>query len=89
MKLLDIFKFRRQTSASVAKERLQIIIAHERAHQKQGKVNLQELQMKLIQVIAEYLQIPEGAVRVELERDADRAVLELNVTLPDTVPETV
>lgn len=89
MSLLDLFKFRRQSSASVAKERLQIIVAHERTKRHEGQVNLGELQKKLIEVIAEYLHIPSTDVKVELERDADRSVLELNVTLPDAVPATV
>ena len=88
MSLLNLFRFRHQSSASIAKERLQIIVAHERVARRQGIVNLQELQQKLIHVIAEYLNVSESEVKVQLERNADRSVLELNVTLPDTVPQT-
>lgn len=87
MKLIDYLKLKlnRQNTAQIAKERLQIIVAHERMQRKTGVVNLQELQLKLIEVIAEYLHIDKTQVNVELQRDANRSVLELNVTLPDQV----
>jgi cell division topological specificity factor len=70
-------------TANLAKERLQIIVAHERIQRRAGTVNLQELQLKLIEIIAEYLHIDRDQVNVELQRDENRSVLELNVTLPD------
>ncbi len=88
MSILNYFKFSRNTSsAQTAKERLQIIVAHERIQRKSknGVINLDELQQKLIGVISEYLQIDQNQVMVELQRDANRSVLELNVTLPDRV----
>ena len=89
MSLLDIFRFtRKKNTASIAKERLQIIVAHERNQRKPNLVNLQELQLKLIDVIAEYLNIQRDDVIVELERDENRSVLELNVILPDRIEET-
>jgi cell division topological specificity factor len=85
MKLIDYFKLRlnRPSTAQIAKERLQIIVAHERIQRKNGVVNLQELQQKLIEVISEYLHIEKNQVSVELQRDENRSVLELNVTLPE------
>lgn len=87
MKIINYLKsrFNRNTTAQIAKERLQIIVAHERMQRKNGVVNFQDLQLKLIDVIAEYLHIDKDQVNVELQRDANRSVLELNVTLPDQV----
>lgn len=77
-------KLNRSTdTAQIAKERLQIIVAHERIQRKTGVINLQELQRKLIEVVAEYLRINKDQVNVELQRDETRSVLEMNVTLPD------
>jgi cell division topological specificity factor len=90
MSLLDLFKRNKKSSASIAKERLQIIVAHE-SNRRQGvrggagAVDLQELKRKLIDLIADHLKIPANEVRVELEHDQDRSILELNVTLPDRV----
>ena len=80
--------FNTKSSASVAKERLQIIVAHERSHRPHGRrnIDLQELQLKLIDVIADYLHVQKEDVAVQLvEKGQDRSVLELNVTLPDGV----
>jgi cell division topological specificity factor len=87
MTILEFIKQRlnRNNTAQIAKERLQIIVAHERIQRKSGVVNLQELQQKLIEVIADYLRIDKQQVNVELQRDENRSVLELNVTLPDQV----
>ena len=85
MSILDYFRSNKKTSANIAKERLQIIVAHERQQRNgRNKINMQELQQKLIDVITEYLHIEPDKVKVELERDEERSVLELNVTLPDS-----
>lgn len=90
MSLLDYFKSKRKTSADLARDRLSIIVSHERSNQRKthDNFNLQELQQKLIDVIKEHLHLNEDKFSVELERDADRSILELNVTLPDTVEES-
>lgn len=84
MSLLDLFRTNKKNSANVAKERLQIIVAHQRStlgtHRDR---NIQALKQKLTAVITEFLNIDESKITVELERDNDRSVLELNVTLPD------
>lgn len=87
LKLLDYFRANKRNTASIAKERLQIIVAHQRVARTTGtdQIDLKELQLKLIDVIAEYLHIDEDQVKVELARDSERSVLELNVTLPETV----
>lgn len=91
MKLVSLLrsKLSRRNTAQIAKERLQIIVAHERLQRNNGVVNFQDLQQKLINVIAEYLNIDKDQVNVELQRDANRSVLELNVTLPDRVEKAV
>lgn len=86
MSLLDLFRSRRQSSANIAKERLQIIVSHERTRKLRGNtINLQELKQKLVSVISQYLHIDEQEFSVQLEHDADHSVLEMNVTLPDSV----
>jgi cell division topological specificity factor len=87
MSILKNLLLKRKNTAQIAKERLQIIVQHERIRRQAGVVNLQELQQKLIDVIASYLNIgqEEVQVTVELEKDEHRSILELNVTLPDQV----
>lgn len=83
MSFLDYFRSRKNTgSASVAKERLQIIVAHERGKREQPDY-LPELQQELLAVIRKYVQIEDDMVQVEVDRNEDCSVLELNVTLPE------
>lgn len=73
---------KRTSTASVAKERLQIIISHERT-QRSTPDYLPKLQEEILAVIAKYVPINREQVTVNLERMGDSAVLELNVTMPD------
>ena len=82
MKILDFFRPRKLASASVAKERLQIIVSHESARSKNPEF-IKKLQDELLAVICKYVNIDPEKVRVQLERTGDHSVLELNVTLPD------
>lgn len=75
--------FRRSTAASVAKERLQIIVSHE-STRRSGSDIMKELQTELIAVISKYIHVDQDLIKVQLERNGDHSVLELNVTLPPT-----
>jgi len=66
----------------VAKERLQIIVAHERGQRDQPDY-LPQLQQELLAVIRKYVQISDDMVQVEVDRNGSCSVLELNVTLPE------
>jgi cell division topological specificity factor len=83
----DVFKkvahcFRRPPqSAQFAKERLQIIISHERG-QRDKPDYLSMLQKDLVDVIAKYVAINKDDVRVDLARQDGCSILELNVVLP-------
>jgi cell division topological specificity factor len=83
MSLLDYFRSKRnKRSAGLAKERLQILVAHERAA-RDGLDYLPALQDELLAVIQKYVEVDRDAVQIELDREGDCEVLELNVTLPD------
>ncbi|MCP0913460.1 MULTISPECIES: cell division topological specificity factor MinE [Legionella] len=81
---MSIFNYlrKRTSTAKVAKERLQIIISHERS-QRNTPDYLPKLQEEILAVIAKYIPISRDKVSVNLERMGDSAVLELNVTMPD------
>ncbi len=69
-------------TSSLAKERLQIILAHERTVNSAADY-LPALQKELLMVIAKYVKIDAEAIKVSLEKQGDLEVLELNITLPD------
>ncbi|MFW0758440.1 cell division topological specificity factor MinE [Pseudomonas sp. H11T01] len=83
---MNIFDFFRATkkvnTASVAKERLQIIVAHERG-QRTTPDYLPALQKELVEVIRKYVNIGSDDVQVALENQGSCSILELNITLPD------
>jgi cell division topological specificity factor len=87
---MSIFNYlrRRNATASVAKERLQIIISHERS-QRNTPDYLPKLQEEILAVIEKYIPITRDKVSVNLERLGDNSVLELNITMPDDLKESV
>jgi cell division topological specificity factor len=82
LRLLDYFrKDNSAQSASVAKERLQIVVAHQRTSRTQPDF-LPEMQQEIIRVIQKYVKINQDQVSVQLDSNDSCSVLELNVTLP-------
>ena len=83
MSLLDYFRSTKKNTASTAKERLQIIVAHER-NRRNSPDYLPQLERDILAVIRKYVDISDDQVLVSLEKSSDQlSVLELNVTLPD------
>ncbi|MDP2832116.1 MAG: cell division topological specificity factor MinE [Pseudomonadota bacterium] len=71
-------------TAVVAKERLQIILAHERAGRGAATPDyLPALQEELLEVIAKYIHIDRQMIKVQLDKHGEYDVLELNITLPE------
>jgi cell division topological specificity factor len=77
-----IFRNKPKNTATLAKERLQIIVSHERRTENNSDF-LPRLQQELIEVIAKYVDIDQDQVKVELERAGNCSILELNITLPN------
>ena len=81
MALFGLFSGKKKTSAAAARERLQILISHERQNRK-GPDFLPDLQRDILNVVKRYVAIRDDHVSVRLDRTGDASVLELNVTLP-------
>jgi cell division topological specificity factor len=74
----------KKKSASVAKERLQIILAHERVGRNPGQPDyLPALQRDLVAVIGKYIRIDPHDIKVHLDRHDNLEVLEVKIELPD------
>ena len=69
-------------SASVAKERLQLIIAHERSGNTPPNF-LPALQAELVAVISKYVNISAEDIKVNLQKQGNMEVLEVNIVLPE------
>ncbi|MBL8251437.1 MAG: cell division topological specificity factor MinE [Candidatus Competibacter sp.] len=73
-----------QNTAALAKERLQIIVAHERGNSRRGSPEyLPALKKELLEVVRKYVPIDQSQVKVHLDREGGFEVLELNIPLPD------
>jgi cell division topological specificity factor len=84
MSLLDFFRSSRpKGSANVAKERLQILVAHDRAARHRPSY-LPRLQREILEVIRKYVDVDMSAVSVNYEQEDTHEVLELNIVLPET-----
>lgn len=76
--------FRRGTSepaAAIAKERLQVVLAHERTMRSQPDY-LPRLRREILDVIGRYVPIDDDHIRVHYENSGTTSRLELNIELP-------
>lgn len=83
MGLLDYFRSTRpKGTAAVAKERLQILVAHDRAA-RDRPAYLPKLQQEILAVIRKYVEVDMSAVSVNYEQEGTQEILELNIVLPE------
>jgi cell division topological specificity factor len=94
MGIFDFLRARRdQQSASVAKERLQIVLAHERVN-REAPDFLPMLQQELLDVVRRYVEVKDEVIKVSLGNEGDTSMLEINIELdkarikPRPVPQT-
>jgi cell division topological specificity factor len=86
MGILDFLTQRKKNTASVAKNRLQILIQQERSL-RGAPDYLPLLQRELLEVIRKYINVDADAVKVDLHKDGENELLDISVALPDkTVP---
>lgn len=83
MKILQLLGLSKK-SASIAKERLQIVVSHQRMEG--GDVDfLPKMRHELLAVISKYVKINQEQINVQLQRNGNCSVLELNIMLPTPV----
>jgi len=78
---MNLLSFFTRNRASTAKERLQILLAHERSD-RNGPDYLPKLKNDIIEVIRKYVPGAGDKVDVKLERGADISTLEIDIELP-------
>jgi cell division topological specificity factor len=84
MSFLSFLLGEKKKTASVAKERLQIILAHERSGRNAAEPDyMNDLQRDLIAVISKYIKINPNDIKVNMERQGNLEVLEVKIELPD------
>lgn len=83
MGFMSFFLGEKKSTASVAKERLQLILAHERNGRSASPDYLPQLQRELLAVISKYVAINPDDIKVHMERQDDLEVLEVKIELPE------
>lgn len=82
MSIFDFFlNNNRNKTAKKAKERLQILVSHQRARSGGSLDFIPQLRQELINVIGKYVSIDPGQIQVELQQNDNCSILELNITL--------
>ena len=84
MNIFDFFRERKKqnSTASIAKERLSIIVAHERRRSTSPDF-LPQLQNDILQVVRKYIPINEEQIKLSVDKRGDFEVLELNISLAE------
>ena len=84
MSILSFLLGEKKKTASIAKERLQIILAHERSGRGGSRPDyLPALQRELVAVISKYVSIKADDIKVHLERQDNFDVIEVKIELPE------
>lgn len=82
MSFLSFLLGQKKTSASVAKDRLQLILINERGGDSKAPDFLPELQKELLAVISKYVQINPDDIKVNVDRHDSLEVLEVKIEMP-------
>ena len=84
MSLIDKLFGKKPKSAALARDRLQIIIAQERAQGANATPDyLPTLRKEMLEVLSKYVNVSLDDIRISQEKQDGLDVLELNITLPD------
>lgn len=81
MSIFDLFRARPKPSANTAKERLQILLAHERSDLAKPDY-LPRMHKEILQVIGKYVDIDEDKISVDFETQGSVSTIEVNIELP-------
>jgi cell division topological specificity factor len=79
--ILDFLRRKKSKTSTVARDRLQVIVAHERQTSDQPSW-MPKMQQEIMAVIAKYISIDNEALKVEMSNEDDMSVLEISVDCP-------
>jgi cell division topological specificity factor len=83
MSLFNFFK--RNTSAPVARERLQVLLAHERTIVGGESDLVAILREEIMAVIAKHMSVPQDNVQIKMDRGASVSTLEVDIEIPTPI----
>lgn len=79
--------FNKKNTAPVAKDRLQILLAHERSSSNihQDSDLLQKLQKEIMIVIQKHLAVDQEKIQIKIDQNSSFSTLEIDVEVPQQV----
>jgi cell division topological specificity factor len=80
---MKFFRAEQKSSAQTAKERLLVVVSHQRAGHANGPEYLPRLREELLAVVRKYVAVEDAAVNVDLKREDGEEVLAMSITLPE------
>jgi cell division topological specificity factor len=86
MDLMSFFRAKKPATAQLARDRLMVAVAWQRdndGRRNAGPSYLPQLREELLAVVRKYVQVADGAVQVNVQREDGLEVLEMNIALPD------
>ncbi|ACI50298.1 cell division topological specificity factor MinE [Gluconacetobacter diazotrophicus PA1 5] len=75
--------FGRKTSAPVARDRLQILLAHERSAGEGQSELIAKLQEEILAVITRHITVDQDKVQIKMDRGAGVSMLEIDIEVPE------
>jgi len=86
---MNLFSFfRRRRSAPVARERLQVLLSHERGNGGDSEL-LAVLRDEILKVISKHLTVEDDKVQVKLERGQAVSLLEIDIEVPGPLDQQI
>jgi len=79
--LRRLLGFGGKPSAEAARDRLQVLLAHERANAAQPDY-LPQMHRDIVDVIRRYVEVEDQKIEVQVEHSGNVSVLEVNIELP-------
>lgn len=81
--MMNLFRlFTREQSAPAARERLQVLLAHERVSVGGDSELVTKLRDEILKVIAKHMKIDEDKVNVSMERGDKMSTLAVDIEIP-------
>ncbi|MDR2092138.1 MAG: cell division topological specificity factor MinE [Azoarcus sp.] len=77
----------KKKTAAIAKNRLAILIAHERSPNSGRTDYIPAMKDELLQVISKYVKVNPSDINIQFSRQDTYEVMEVNVVLPEETPE--
>jgi len=79
--------FAKRNSSTVARDRLQILLAHERSGGEGDSELIKKLHQEIMDVIARHVSVDQDKVQIKVDRSSGCSMLEIDIEVPQIVKD--